>query len=147
MFDSVGIFAREAFLLFLDLEIKRARRYQNFFSVMRFELCSEGKKPKSKGAKSLKSLLKLIREEMRETDVIGQTRDNEVMILLPYCDCAGANCVNMRLGDIIKDFHFGNREFTINSGLVCFPVEANDMAEIMNKLSQGPQTCPTAGLN
>lgn len=140
---AVGhVFAREAFLHFLDLEIRRARRYQNFFSVMRFELRNEGAEMTTSQTKSLKSLVKLLRGEVRETDVFGQTREDEIMIILPYCDSAGADVVNTRLKSLISDFHTDSRGFKINSGLVCFPGEANDMTEILNRLKHEPQTSP-----
>jgi len=124
MFSASHICRREDFFRFLDLEIKRARRYQNFFSVMRFELGNDG----TTGTRSLKPLMALLREEIRETDVIGQTWDNEVMIIFPHCDFLGASVVKLRLNSLIKDFHFGDDGFKINSGLVCFPVEGTDMA-------------------
>jgi len=130
MFSASHICRREDFFRFLDLEIKRARRYQNFFSVVRFELRNDG----TKGTTSLKPLITLLREEIRETDVIGQTWDNEVMIILPHCDFSGAGVVNLRLNSLIRDFHFGDDGFKMKSGLVCFPVEGTDMAEILNKL-------------
>ena len=140
MFVAEQVFAREAFMHYLNLEIKRARRYQNFFSVMRFEL--ELRDNHVDGIKkresSLKSLLKLLREEIRETDILGQTRENEVMVLLPYCDCSGADVVNMRLSGVIRDFYFGNEEFNVKCGLACFPVEATDMLEILKKLVPRP---------
>ncbi len=140
MFAAEQVLAREAFLHYLNLEIKRARRYQNFFSVMRFELelrnnRADGVKKRENG---LKSLLKLLKEEIRETDILGQTRENEVMVLLPYCDCSGADVVNMRLGGLIRDFYFGNEEFRVKSGIACFPVEATDMPEILKKLVPRP---------
>lgn len=140
------IFARETFLLFLDFEIKRARRYQNFFSVVRFELSGGGGGAGSQ-TKSLKSLVKLLRGEVRETDVLGQTKKNEIMIILPYCDSSGADVVNTRLNGLIRDFHFGKEEFKIDSGLVCFPVEATDMTEILNRLNTSPQSSPLEGMN
>ena len=140
------IFAREAFLLFLDLEIKRARRYQNFFSVMRFRLSGGGGGTGSQ-TNSLKSLAKLLRGEVRETDVLGQTKKNEIMLILPYCDSSGADVVNSRLNGLIRDFHFGKEEFKIDSGLVCFPVEATDMTEILKRLNTGPQSSRIEGMN
>ncbi len=141
------IFAREAFLQFLDLEIKRARRYQNFFSVMRFELCDDNGKGTKRQTKSLRSLIELVTGEVRETDVVGRTTNNEIMIILPYCDSSGADVVNTRLNSLIRDFHFGNRGVKVNSGLVCFPVEANEMTEILNRLKEKPQTDHMNSLN
>jgi len=118
----------------LDLEIKRARRYQNFFAVMRFEVNEEVAKKAKIQANGLESLVKLLRGEIRETDVIGQTDQNEIMIILPYCDSSGADVVKIRLNNLVRDFRSGKGEFKIKSGLVCFPMEGTDMAEILTNL-------------
>ncbi len=134
MFSKSHLFARQDFFRFLDLEIKRARRYQNFFAVMRFELRGEGVKKAKIQAKGLEPLIKLLRGEIRETDVIGQTKKNEIMIILPYCDSSGADIVKIRLNNLVEDFRSGKGEFKIKSGLVCFPMEGTDMAEILTNL-------------
>ena len=134
MFSRSHLFVREDFFRFLDLEIKRARRYQNLFGVLRFELYNSGPGVRTNPEKGLKSVSKLLRDEIRETDILGQTKRNEIMILLPYCDSSGSEVVYTRLDRLIRDFHFGNHEFRINSSYVCFPTEGTDMAEILNKL-------------
>lgn len=126
---------REDFYRFLDLEIKRARRYQNFFTVIRFEMLAQSKPWTKRQEKHFKSLVNLLREEIRDADVIGQTWKNEVMIILPHCDQSGADVVQTRLSGVVKDFHFGNNDFKVNLGLVCFPVEGTDMPAILEKLS------------
>lgn len=134
MFSRNHIFAREDFFRLLDLEIKRARRYQNLFGVVRFELKEHGHGGIQNQGKNLRFMLKLLREEIRETDLLGQTEKNEVMILLPYCDSSGSEVVYARLDSLIKDFRFGKEKLKVSSGFVCFPMEGNDMTEILKKL-------------
>ena len=138
---------REDFYRFLDLEIKRARRYQNFFSVIRFEMLAQSEAWTKRQEKHFKSLVNLLREEIRDADVIGQTWNNEVMIILPHCDQSGANVVQTRLGGVIKDFHFGKNDFKVNSDLVCFPVEGTDMPAILEKLSAHNKGSLAVGMN
>lgn len=135
MFAGSHVFMREDFLHLLDLEIRRARRYQNLFGVLRFELHNPGGGGTRRQGKNLKTLLELLREEIRETDLVGQTKKNEIMILLPYCDSLGSEVVYRRLNGLIRDFHFGDDELKIISGSVCFPMEGTDMTEILNKLA------------
>jgi GGDEF domain-containing protein len=113
---------------------------------MRFELFDDARGTKGQ-TRSLKSLIKLIKEEVRETDIMGATNKNEIMIIFPYCDSSGAEIVNTRLSNLIRDFHFGTKGFKIDFGLVCFPVEATDMSEILKKLKSTSQPAPQAGLN
>jgi GGDEF domain-containing protein len=145
MFSTTHIFEREDFFRLLDLEIKRARRYQNFFSVMRFELHNSRNRGVRTRGKTLTSLVKLLRDEIRETDVIGQTKKNEIMIILPYCDSSGADFLNKRLNSLVEDFYFGKKGFEIMSGLISFPVQANDMTEIIDKLKATTQKKYTQG--
>jgi len=147
MFYGSLIYLRDDFYRFLDLEIKRARRYQNFFTVIRFEMLAEGKQWTQQQEKRFKSLANLLREEIRDADVIGQTWDNEIMIILPHCDQSGANVVQTRLNGVIKDFHFGNNDFKINSDRVCFPGEGTDMPEILKKVSANNTDSLLMGMN
>jgi len=135
MFSGDHVFMRDDFFRLLDLEIKRARRYQNLFGVLKFELDDRRSKGTRSQGRNLKSVLKLLREEVRETDVVGQTKKNEIMILLPYCDSPGSEIVYARLSSLIRDFHFGDDELKIHSGFACFPTEGIDMTEILNKLA------------
>ena len=137
MFSTSHVFMREDFFRFMDLEIKRARRYQNLFGVLRFELQNSALGARKNPEKSLKSVFKLLRDEVRETDILGQTKKNEIMILLPYCDSSGSEVVYARLDRLIKDYHFGEDVFKIDSNYVCFPTEGTDLAEILNRLG-GP---------
>ena len=134
MFSKSHVFVREDFFRFLDLEIKRARRYQNLFGILRFELCNS--KPNGTGnqGESLKFLLKLLQDEIRETDVLGQTEKNEVMIILPYCDSAGSRIVHSRLDALVRDLRLADNAFKINSAFVCFPMEGTDIQDILHRL-------------
>jgi GGDEF domain-containing protein len=134
MFSRNHVFTGENFFRLLDLEIKRARRYQNLFGVLRFELNNRGSTISGNLGKDLKFVLKLVREEIRETDVLGQTEKNEIMVILPYCDSSGLEVVYARLNNLIRDFHFGDHQVKVHSGFVCFPMEGTDMEEILNKL-------------
>ncbi|MBW2123982.1 MAG: diguanylate cyclase [Deltaproteobacteria bacterium] len=138
MFSEGPVFVRDDFFQLLDLEIKRARRYQNLFGLLRFELFNTGKDTGGRN-KSLRPLLRLVREEIRETDLVGQTKKNEIMVLLPYCDSIGSEIVCGRLTNLVKDFHFGNDELKVLSGYVCFPMEGTDMGEILNRLTHKTQ--------
>jgi hypothetical protein len=141
------VYRGEDFFRLLDFEIKRARRYQNFFSVMRFALQGDGGSEESSQEERLKYLLNLVREEIRETDLIGQTTRNEIMIILPYCDPAGAKVVNTRLNRLVNDFHFDEEGLQVRSGLTIFPVQANNMTEILDSLNMAPKDTAPTGMN
>jgi GGDEF domain-containing protein len=134
MFSRGHVFRREDFFRLLDLEIKRARRYQNLFGVLRFELHGREAAMSRNLGKDVKFVVKLLQEEIRETDVLAQTEKNEIMVILPYCDSSGSEIVHARLNNLIRDFHFGNQNVTVRSGVVCFPMEGTDMEEVLDKL-------------
>jgi GGDEF domain-containing protein len=134
MFSGNHIFMREDFLRLLDLEIRRARRYQNLFGLLKFELQNRAFHGMVGNGKSLKFVLKLLSDELRETDVLGQTNENEVMVILPYCDPLGSETVHRRLSDILNELHLSDRGVQVQSRCACFPKEGTDMEEMLTKL-------------
>jgi hypothetical protein len=81
------ILKHEIFLYLLDLEVKRARRYQNFFSVLILKLVQLSNKDNSRGLHNCYNQLShLLREEFRESDILASLGENKLVALLPYAD-------------------------------------------------------------
>src|SRR5512137_1800935 len=73
------ILNREIFLYLLDLEVKRARRYQNFFSVLILKLVQLSSKDNgSRLQNCYNQLSHLLREEFRESDILGSLGENKL---------------------------------------------------------------------
>ena len=76
------IMKTDVFLFLLDLEVKRAQRYQNFLSLLllKFNQCSDDGCGKDLQA-CYQALTDLLMGETRETDILGAVRENELIIL------------------------------------------------------------------
>ncbi len=133
MFAFGHVFNRQSFLFLLDLEIKKAQRYQNYLSLLSLTFDhlnpSLGKNPSI----SLKTLANLLMDDLRETDVIGQSGANRLLVMMPYADMAGAHQVRERLEQILQDYGFGAKGLTIEIGEVCFPTHATNIDDLLRK--------------
>lgn len=146
--DSGGSGRREAericdwpaFLYFMDLEVKRARRYQNFFAVLILELSkmvSAAKEGDLEGSR--RKLMQMTMEELRESDVISRIGGQRVAVLLPYADGAAAGHAKLRCEGMLKLYAFGEEGYQVKIEAVCFPNDSTDTAELLQRIT-GDQT-------
>ncbi|MFX0199046.1 MAG: GGDEF domain-containing protein [Candidatus Hodarchaeota archaeon] len=131
MFVHGHVFNRQSFLFLLDLEIKKAQRYQNYLSLLSFTFDHLHPPLKDNPSISLKTVGNLLKDELRETDVIGQSGTNRLLVMLPYADMTGAHQVRRRLEKILHDFGFSTRGFAIEVGEVCFPTHATNIDDLL----------------
>ena len=130
MFAFGHVFNRQSFLLLLDLEIKRARRYQNYLSVLSLTLGPLNPSLGENPTISLKTLANLLRDELRESDLVGEAGTNRLLVMLPYADMSGAHKVRERLEQILQDYGFGEKGLAVVIGEVCFPTHATNIDDL-----------------
>jgi GGDEF domain-containing protein len=131
MFAFGHVFNRQSFLLLLDLEIKKAQRYQNYLSLLSFTFEHVNPPIDGNPSISMKTMSNLLKDELRETDVIGQGSSNRLLVMLPYADVVGTQKVRRRLEQILQDYGFGKKGFAIEIGEVCFPTQATNMDDLL----------------
>jgi len=124
MFAFGNVFNTESFLFLLDLEIKRARRYRNYISLLFLTFGQRAPPPGENPSVSFKTLVHLARDELRDTDIVRQSRANRLMVMLPYADMAVAHKVKERLKKFLQNHGFGRKGFKIDIEEVCFPTHA-----------------------
>jgi len=130
MFAFGHVFNRQSFLFLLNLEIKKAQRYQNYLSLLSLTfnpLNSTSENPSI----SLKTLAKLLKDELRDTDVLGHCAANRFLVMLPYADMVGAHNVRNRLEQILQDYGFGQKGANIEIAEVCFPTHATNIDDLL----------------
>lgn len=133
------ILNRELFLFLLDLEVKRARRYQNFLCLVFFKIKQFSQEDNGGALKACyKALGGLLMEEIRESDIIGSLDLNKLVVLLPYADLQGGSHVKSRFEDALRyyDFKSGGLEVMIDQ--VCFPVHGTGTMDLIRK-ALGPE--------
>jgi hypothetical protein len=133
---SGRIFARDFFLQLLDLEVKRARRYQNFFCilVMRLNQLSDHDNGIHHNS-CYQKLTHLLEDELRESDILGSLDDNSVVALLPYGDVAAGNNTRFRFEGCLKYFDFKNDGYEVAIDQIIFPMDGTDTSEIVKKVT------------
>lgn len=131
MFAFGNVFDRQIFLFMLDLEIKRAQRYQNYLSLLSFTFGHLDPLPGESPSISLRTLANLLKHELRDTDIVAQAAGNQLLVMLPYADVVGGHGVRERLEKILYDYGFGRKGFTIEINEVCFPAHATNVDDLL----------------
>jgi len=132
------ILSRELFLYVLDLEVERARRYQNCFGVLWLKLSQIPGQEKRKGLQECyQSLGNWLRGELRESDILGSLGDDYLAVLLPYADVAGSGYVRSRLEGGLKYFDFKNAGYLVTIDQVSYPKDATVTKDLVPKVSGG----------
>jgi len=128
------IFKRDLFLLLLDLEVKRARRYQNFLSLLILKLVQIHHGNNGDGLRaSHKILANLLAEDMRETDIIGSLGEDKLVVLLPYADLSAGNIVRFRFETLLKYYDLKNNGFEAVVRQICFPANGTNTIDLLKK--------------
>jgi hypothetical protein len=128
------ILNREMFLYFLDHEVKRALRYQNFLSVLLLRLVPRSRECVRVGFENCCQTLKnVLKEEMRETDVLGFLAEDKWAALLPYADVSAVDQAKVRFENTLKYYDFRNWGYDVMVQQFTFPKNGTDTVEVIKK--------------
>ena len=121
------ILNKNLFLYLLDLEVKRAWRYQNFISLLLLNLKQcPGDNPGNNNGSDFQTcyqiLIDLLTVELRETDIIGSLGENKLGVLFPYADQSAGGHAKARFEGILKYYDFKNKGYEVETDQICFPV-------------------------
>ena len=130
------ILDRDFFEYLLDLEVHKAVRYLYFFSLLVIQ--PNGPKIDSEEEESsVKTIARLIRDEIRGTDIVGRIDVNRLFVILHQADFQQARGIGERVMTRIRNYSFmiDGQEIkkTISIGGACFPTHANDMNGLVMK--------------
>jgi hypothetical protein len=137
--ESVRILSRESFLNLLNFEVRRARRYQNFFCILLVKLSPIPRDEMGDGNRlqsCYHTLTKLLLEDLRDSDILGLLEDNQLAILVPYADFSAIAPFRSRLENNLKYCEFGDKGYEVTTDLLCFPVDGTDTADLLVKLQE-----------
>jgi hypothetical protein len=130
---------KDLFLYLLDLEVKRAQRYQNFLSILILKLNALSKDGSGDLQTSYQMLANLLSEEIRETDILGHLSKNRVGALLPYADVSAGAHAKSRFEDTLKCCDFRSKGYEVMIDQVSFPMHGTSTKSLMEKaLGGGP---------
>jgi len=127
------VLGKDLFLFLLDLEVKRARRYQNFLCLL-FPKLKQSLKDNGGGFQiCYQTLVDLLIDEVRETDLLGSLGENRLVILLPYADALAGGRAKSRFEGALKYYDFNGKGFEVMIDQICFPINGTDTPELIKK--------------
>jgi GGDEF domain-containing protein len=128
---------RDFFLHLLEMELKRSLRYQSFTSVLLVEIPIKNLDLRKNGA-FLEKVVTSLSSQIRETDLIGTTRENTITVILPNCDKRSTSEVAYRVTCWMSHY-FGsdaNGGGVSRVGSACFPTHATDSEHLLSAASE-----------
>ncbi len=132
------ILSRELFLHLIDYEIKRARRFQNFFCVLKLRLSrAPGQVTGERSKTCHKKLSQLLMEELRESDLVGSLEDDQWVAFLPYASPREGAQAKSRVVDHLKYLDFKSEGYELMIDQVCFPADGTAAIDVISKVT-GP---------
>jgi hypothetical protein len=129
------ILSREIFIYFLDLEVKRARRYQNFFSILILRLSQLASHDNGTGLQTCyEKLSHLLEEELRESDILGTLAENRLVALLPYADVSAGGNAKSHFEGSLKYYDFKSEGYEVMVEQVCFPMDGTNTLDLVKRV-------------
>ena len=129
------ILSRDAFLHLLDLEVKRSRRYQNFFCILVLKLAEFSPHENSRELQAcIQRLAQLLGEEMRDSDILGVLEETRLAILLPYADLLAGEDTRSRFENSLRYYDFSRDGYYVEIEQLCFPRDGTDAADLIEKM-------------
>lgn len=130
---SSGVLARAAIQHRLDGEVSRSRRYHNELSCISVECRGP------QGPARLPGVARLLKEQLRWVDLLGQWRDDTLLVVLPETGAEAAR----RLQDKLAALLAGPDAALIVCGVATW--ERGDNAERLVARALGPPPAPPSG--
>ncbi len=138
--DMTNLFNSRYLQQQVDVEIQRARRYKDKFSMVFFDL-DRFKSVNDTyghliGSKVLRETADIVRSCLREVDVPTRYGGDEFVLLLPATDREQALAVTKRMRDAINAFDFAadeglNIKLTASFGIATYPDDARTKVDII----------------
>ena len=132
---------RDFFLHLLELELKRSLRYQSFTSVLLVDIPANRERDLGRTATFLERVVTSLGSQIRETDIIGSTREDAIMVILLNCDKRSTSEVANRVGCWTSQYFGTNGSDGISGsrlgvGAACFPTHATDSEHLLSAAAE-----------
>ena len=125
----------EIFLYLLDLEVKRSRRYQNFFSILVLKLKELPDRDDGRGLQACyQRLTHLLEEEARDSDVLGTLGEKRLAVILPYADTSSGSFTRSRFENSLQYCDFTREGYQVVVEQLCFPSDGADTSDLVRKV-------------
>lgn len=133
------------FKFLLESESKRAMRYTYFFSILTVEI------DQVDNGDLLATLAELIRQCIRNTDVIGRVDHRRFSVILHHAEAQNTYMVGERIRDRIENYNFvlkdNHHKRTVSVGGACFPSHTPDVQGLLLTATEMLQRAKSTGGN
>ncbi len=135
------ILSRDLFLYLIDYEVKRARRFQNFFCVLKLSLSRAPGRKNADGIKACyEKMNRLLMEELRESDLVGSLGDDQWGALLPYATPREGDQAKTRVVDHLKYYDFKHEGYELTIDQISFPEDGTAATDVISRVTNARQT-------
>jgi diguanylate cyclase (GGDEF)-like protein len=138
---------RATYHYLLGMETRRAIRYSHFFSLCHLGLDQDHLSDRT----MVCSVADIVRETIRETDLIGLVEDRTLSILLLNTEIHNAQQIGERIRSRVADQTFiaeqQAMQVTASIGGVCFPTHGNDASTLLRRADEMLATARRNGGN
>ncbi|MGA1791366.1 MAG: GGDEF domain-containing protein [bacterium] len=142
--DEVTLLYNNRYLnIRLDEEMKRAKRYTQFLSIVLISVDSLSEEIKKNGietvAEKLRHFGNFIKANLRDTDILSQVKPGILALILPETNIEGANSLSERLKEQIllayseADVNNVKEEKALSIGIAAYPTDARMIEELLHK--------------
>jgi diguanylate cyclase (GGDEF)-like protein len=152
-----GLFNHQYFQDYLKAEIKRCQRTKRLFSLLFFDLdhfkCYNDTHGHQKGDRLLSQLSDILRDFVRESDIVARYGGEEFVIILPDTSKEGAKIVAEKLRTQIENYPFSGRELqpqgkvTTSIGIASYPEDGLDRSAIIRNADAAMYRAKNSGRN
>ncbi len=126
----------EIYQYFLEMETGRSIRYSHFFSLCHVGIDQNG----SNHHAMVRAVADILRETLRDTDLIGLTDDRTISILLLNTEIQGAYLIAERLRNRVTEQTFFDEylpiRLTASIGGACFPTHGSDTTTLLSRANE-----------
>ena len=152
-----GLYNHRFFHDRLEEETERARRYKTPLSVVLYDIDDFKVYNDTNGHIAGDVLLleaaKLIRKTVRRSDIPSRYGGDEMGIILPHTDKAGAYIISDRIRERVYNHHFPNQEIlplgqvSMSGGVATFPMDAADKTTLIEAADHALYQSKESGKN
>jgi hypothetical protein len=128
------VLSPEAFNFVLNNELKRALRSQNFLTLLLMEPTLRSSDPPADPSPAVRQIAKIVSKEVRETDLLSQTGEGQLSVVLLDADLPNSLRVVERLMSRLDHYEFST-PLTIEVGAACCPTHGAD-AETLRRAAE-----------
>jgi len=155
--EKTGLFNYRHFQRVLRDELRRARRYNHFLSLLMLDV-DHFKNYNDhwghlRGDEVLKLLAQILRENIRDVDVAVRYGGEEFMVVLPETGKTEAVGMGERICRAVRGYNFVHGEeqpegrLTVSIGVATFPEDAQEAEAVVDRVDQAMYRAKSKGRN